>query len=49
MTVVMNATNFISADSDNDTSKLDEVFDTLTDAMDQLTDGSAELADGVDT
>ena len=49
MTVVMNATNFISADGDNDTSKLDEVFDTLTDAMDQLTDGSAELADGVDT
>ena len=49
MTVVMNATNFISADSDNDTSKLDEVFDTLADAMDQLTDGSAELADGVDT
>lgn len=49
MTVVMNATNFIGADSDNDTSKLDEVFDTLTDAMDQLTDGSAELADGVDT
>ena len=49
MTVVMNAANFISADSDNDTSKLDEVFDTLTDAMDQLTDGSAELADGVDT
>lgn len=48
MTVVMNATNFISADSDNDTSKLDEVFDTLTDAMDQLTDGSAELADGVE-
>ena len=49
MTVVMNAANFISADGDNDTSKLDEVFDTLTDAMDQLTDGSAELADGVDT
>lgn len=49
MTVVMNATNFIGADGDNDTSKLDEVFDTLTDAMDQLTDGSAELADGVDT
>lgn len=49
MTVIMNATNFISADGDNDTSKLDEVFDTLTDAMDQLTDGSAELADGVDT
>ena len=49
MTVVMNATNFISADGDNDTSKLDEVFETLTDAMDEVTDGSADLADGVDT
>lgn len=49
MTVVMNATNFISKDGDADLSEVDDMLDTLTDATDQLKDGSGELADGVDT
>lgn len=49
MTVVMNATNFISKDGDADFSEVDDMLDTLTDATDQLKDGSGELADGVDT
>lgn len=49
MTVVMNATNFISKDGDADLSEVDDLLDTLTDATDQLKDGSGELADGVDT
>ena len=49
MTVVMNATNFVSAEGEGDTSSIDELLDTLTDATNQLEDGSAELADGVDT
>ncbi len=49
MTVVMNATNFISAEGGDDTSSLKEQLDTLTDATGQLEDGSAKLADGVDT
>lgn len=49
MTVVANATNFISAEGESDTSSIDELLDTLTDATEQLEDGSAELADGVDT
>ena len=49
MTVVMNATNFVSAEGEGDTSSIDELLDTLTDATNQLGDGSAELADGVDT
>lgn len=49
MTVVMNATNFISKDGDADLSEVDDMLDTLTDASDQLKDGSGELADGVDT
>ena len=42
MTVVMNATNFISKDGDADLSEVDDMLDTLK-------DGSGELADGVDT
>ena len=49
MTVVMNATNFISKDGDADLSEVDDLLDTLTDATDQLKDGSSDLADGVDT
>lgn len=49
MTVVMNATNFVGAEGESDTSSIDELLDTLSDATDQLEDGSAELADGVDT
>lgn len=49
MTVVMNATNFISKDGDADLSEVDDMLDTLTDATDQLKDGSGELTDGVDT
>lgn len=49
MTVAMNATNFISAESDGDLSSVDELLDTLTDATSQLEDGSAALAEGVDT
>ena len=49
MTVVMNATNFISKDGDADLSEVDDMLATLTDATDQLKDGSGELADGVDT
>lgn len=49
MTIVMNATNFVNAEGESDTSAIDDLFDTLTDATDQLQDGSAELADGVDT
>lgn len=49
MTVVMNATNFISAERDGEASSLDELFESLTDATDQLQEGSAALADGVDT
>ena len=49
MTVVMNATNFISQDGDADFSEIDDMLDTLTDATDQLKDGSSDLADGVDT
>lgn len=49
MTVVANATNFVSAGGGSDTSSIDELLDTLTDATNQLEDGSAELADGVDT
>jgi putative membrane protein len=49
MTAVVNATNFISAEGETDTSSVDELLDTLTDATNQLQDGSKELADGVDT
>lgn len=49
MTVVMNATNFVSADGENDLSTIDDLLDTLTDAINQLKDGSKDLADGVDT
>lgn len=49
MTIVMNATNFVNAEGEGNTSAIDDLFDTLTDATDQLQDGSAELADGVDT
>lgn len=49
MTVVANATNFMSVESDSDSSSITELLDTLADATDQLEDGSAELADGVDT
>ena len=49
MTVAMNATNFISMDSEGVTSSIDEMLDTLTDATGKLQDGSGELADGMDT
>lgn len=49
MTVVMNATNFISAEGADDASSLEEQLNTLTDATSQLQEGSAKLADGVDT
>lgn len=49
MTVVMNATNFISAEGGEDASSLEEQLDTLADATSQLEEGSAKLADGVDT
>lgn len=49
MTVVMNATNFVSTEGEGDLSSLDEVLDTLTDATSQLEDGSGELAEGLDT
>ncbi len=49
MTVVMNATNFISAEGEDDASSLEEQLDTLIDATSQLQEGSAKLADGVDT
>lgn len=49
MTVVMNATNFIRAEGDNDFSSVDELLESLTDATAQLEDGSAELAEGMDT
>lgn len=49
MTVVMNATNFVSADGTDATADLEEQLDALTDATGQLKEGSAKLADGVDT
>lgn len=49
MTVVMNATNFISAEGTDGASSLEEQLNTLTDATSQLQEGSAKLADGVDT
>ena len=49
MTVAMNATNFISMDSNGATSSVEDLLDTLTDATRQLEDGSGDLADGVDT
>ena len=49
MTVVMNATNFISVEGADDASSLEEQLNTLTDATSQLQEGSAKLADGVDT
>lgn len=49
MTVVMNATNFVSANGGNDFSNLDDLLDSLTDATSQLEHGSSALADGVDT
>ena len=49
MTAVVNATNFISAESGEEESSIDELLDKLTDATEQLQDGSNALADGVDT
>lgn len=49
MTVVMNATSFISTEGENDLSTVDDLLETLTDATSQLQDGSAELAEGMDT
>ena len=48
MTVVMNATNFISAEG-TDSLSLEDELGTLTDATSQLEEGSAALANGVDT
>lgn len=49
MTVAMNATNFISMNSDDATSSIDDLLDTLTDATGKLQDGSGDLAEGMDT
>ena len=49
MTVVANATNLISAEGDTDSSAVNDLLDTLTDATSQLQDGSSDLADGLDT
>ena len=50
MTVVMNATNFISKDGDADLSEdLDDMINDLKDASTQLQDGSKTLAEGTDT
>lgn len=49
MTAVVNATNFISVEGEDDTSVVDNLLDSLTDATGQLQDGSAALAEGVDT
>jgi putative membrane protein len=49
MTAVVNASNFVGAEGEADTSSVDELLDSLTDATNQLQDGSQELADGVDT
>lgn len=49
MTAVVNATNFIDANGAEDTSAIDDLLDSLTDATTQLQDGSAALANGVDT
>ena len=49
MTIAMNATNFISMDSDDPDSSMEDLLNSLTDATTQLQDGSGELAEGVDT
>lgn len=49
MTVVTNAADFVNADGTGDTSAVEDLFDTLTDATDRLQSGSSELAEGVDT
>ncbi len=49
MTAVVNATNFVSAEGENDLSSVEDMINALTDAGGQLQDGSGELAEGLDT
>ena len=47
MTVVMNATNFISKDGDADLSEVDDMLDTLKSKMGEFKDGVGTLKNGI--